>query len=258
LEDWNPNLYLRFEKERTQPVKDLISRIEKAEPARIIDIGCGPGNSTRELKNKWPQAYIVGLDSSPNMLKKARKVSTEIEWIEADGGADLSVLGKFDIVFSNAAIQWIPDHEGLLRKLFFMLNKGGVLAVQIPHVGNMGINKALQAVVTSNKWNRYFKLNTVELVFESPQVYYDILSRLTSVIYLWETHYYHVMENHQSIIDWYESTGMKPYLDRLPDAKLRFEFSGDILKLVEHEYEVQQDGHVLFPFRRIFFTAYNE
>ncbi len=257
MTDWNPNLYLKFEKERTQPVKDLISRIEKDRPARIIDIGCGPGNSTRELKNKWSKAEIIGLDCSSNMINKAKEHLPELKWVISDASADLSHLGKFDIVFSNAAIQWIPDHEQLIPKLFSMLNETGILAIQIPNVTDMGINKALEKTLEDKKWNTYFNSTQSEVFYNSPQFYYDILGKLTSEIDLWETNYYHVMGNHYSIIDWYKSTGMRPYLDKLPNEVLRCEFINDILKFTEKEYNYQIDGNVLFRFRRIFFIAYN-
>ncbi|SMC70617.1 methyltransferase domain-containing protein [Sporomusa malonica] len=255
MKDWNPNLYLKFEKERTQPVIDLISRIEKDNPERIIDIGCGPGNSTRQLKNKWPQADITGLDSSPNMIQKAKENLPGLKWVIGDAGADLTQLGKFDIVFSNAAIQWIPNNEQLLPKLFSLLKDSGILAVQVPNITDMGIKIAIQKTVEARKWNEYFVSATAETFYYPPQFYYDILSRLTSEISLWETHYYHVMDSHKSIVDWYTSTGLRPLLDKLPNEDLRFEFSQDILRNIETEYNFQQDGKVLFRFRRIFFTA---
>ncbi|BBB89700.1 MAG TPA: methyltransferase domain-containing protein [Methylomusa anaerophila] len=255
--DWNPDSYLKFEKERTQPVKDLAARIEIEEPSRILDIGCGPGNSTKELKIKWPKAYIIGLDNSPNMIEKAKANLPDIEWVPADASTDLTHLGKFDIVFSNAAIQWIPNHESLLRKLFFMLNAKGVLAIQIPNVSEMAINKALKTTVSNKKWEKYLESAKQQIFYYSPQFYYDILCKLTPVVYLWRTNYYHVMSSHRNIIDWYKSTGMRPYLDELPNDNLRAEFANDVLKIVEKEYEVQKDGNILFPFTRIFFTAYN-
>lgn len=257
MNDWNPNLYLKFEKERTQPVKDLISRIEKENPKRIIDIGCGPGNSTRQLKNEWPQSDIVGLDNSPNMIKKAKENLPGLTWVTADAGADLTQLGKFDIVLSNAAIQWIPDHEQLVPKLFSLLDDTGVLAVQVPNITDMGIKTAIQKTVEDRKWHDHFSSSEAETFYYLPQFYYDILSKLTHEISLWETHYYHIMDSHKSIVDWYTSTGLRPLLDKLPNEDLKSAFSQDILKHVSNEYELQRDGKVLFRFRRIFFIASN-
>lgn len=153
MHEWNPDLYLKFEKERTQPVKDLISRIEKDNPERIIDIGCGPGNSTMELKKRWPGAFIVGIDSSENMIKKAKLDYPQLEWIVFDANEDLSPLGKFDIVFSNAAIQWMPGHKELVRKFFGMLNDDGVLAVQVPNTEYMPIRAAIRETADEDVWS---------------------------------------------------------------------------------------------------------
>ena len=256
MTDWNPSLYLKFEKERTQPVKDLISHIEKDQPLRIIDIGCGPGNSTRELQNKWPNAHIIGLDSSPNMIEKAKKDLPDIEWIVGDAGADLSHLGKFDIVFSNAAIQWVPNHERLLNKLFSMLKEEGALAIQIPNAKDMEINIAVETTATDAKWKEYFNDLEENIFYNVPEFYYDVMCNLTKEIYLWETYYYHVMKSHQEIINWYRSTGMKPFLDKLPNETLKKEFEDDVLNKIKKEYKVQGNGNVLFPFRRIFLLGY--
>lgn len=256
MSDWNPSLYLKFEKQRTQPSIDLISRIEKQNPASIIDIGCGPGNSTKELKRNWPTAQVIGLDSSPNMIEKAKQQMPDLEWVLADAGADLNYLGKFDIVFSNAALQWIPDHDNLLPRLFSLLNENGVLAVQIPNVSDMDINIAVHNIVKDVKWQKYLSSCKEDLFYHTPDYYYDILSHLTKEIYLWETYYYHTMVSHSQIIEWYSSTGMRPILDKLPSEALKNEFLSEVLTEIQKKYKVQKDGSVLFPFRRIFFTAY--
>jgi len=118
---WDPNLYLRFEKERTQPAKDLISRIELENPERIIDIGCGPGNSTAQLFARWPHAGILGIDSSEEMIQKAGVTYPDMKWAVHDITEDLSGFGVFDLVFSNAVIQWVSDQHLLLTRLFAIL-----------------------------------------------------------------------------------------------------------------------------------------
>ena len=114
MSDWKPSLYLKFEKERTQPAIDLVNRIEIKSPKRIIDIGCGPGNSTKVLQEKWEKAEIIGIDSSSAMIEKAKENYAGIDFIQYDASSDLSFLGKFDIIFSNAAFQWIPDNHLLI------------------------------------------------------------------------------------------------------------------------------------------------
>ena len=131
--DWNPEQYEKFIKDRTRPAIDLANRLEVREAKRILDLGCGTGNSTRILKNRFTDAMVIGADNSDEMLAKAKITHPDIEFMSLDAGGDLSeVRGNFDIVFSNACIQWIPNHEILLPKLMLLLRRGGVLAVQIP------------------------------------------------------------------------------------------------------------------------------
>ena len=146
MPDWNPNLYLKFERERTQPVRDLVARIELPNPERILDLGCGPGNSTGVLKHRWPAAAIIGLDSSAAMIQKAKNSGLAVEWLMADAGSDLSRLGKFDVVVANASLQWLPAHEQLLTRLYQSVKTGGALAVQIPKFPDMPIAQSIAEV----------------------------------------------------------------------------------------------------------------
>lgn len=257
MSDWNPELYLKFEKERTQPARDLISRIRKEDPSSILDIGCGPGNSTAELRKRWSNARIIGLDSSEAMLESAKKDYPGFEWILYDASRDLSHLGKFDIIFSNAVIQWLPDHKSLLKKYFGMLNEGGVLAVQVPNTTFMPINIAVRAAAKEERWREYFKDMRNDLHFEEISYYYDILSPVTDYVDLWETHYCHIVSGHEAIVEMYKPTGMKPYLSKLNEDEQE-RFASDVLEKIKKEYTIQKDGRVLFPFRRIFFTAYSK
>lgn len=254
MSDWKPELYLKFDKQRTQPSIDLTARIDLAAPKRIIDIGCGPGNSTAVLKNRWPNANITGLDSSPAMIAQAGQTNQDITWVCADASNDLSALGRFDIVFSNAAIQWMPDHDALLPNLFSLLEGGGVLAVQVPNTTHMPIHIALQALVKSGKWHDKLGHITTHATCAAP-TYYDILSKLTPDIDLWETHYHHVMDSHNALVQWYTSTGLRPYLDALESDGDKAAFLADFEDTLINAYPAQSDGKVLFPFVRIFFIA---
>lgn len=256
MSDWNPNLYLKFEQERTQPVKDLISRIRKQNPERVIDIGCGPGNSTSELKKRWNDAYIVGLDNAEVMLERAKRDYPDIDWVLGDANQDLTSLGRFDLIFSNAAIQWIEDQAGLLKRLFAMLNGNGVLAVQIPNPGSMPISLAVHKTAQEVRWRDYFSTVFDGMHYEELDYYYNVLSPFSGVIELWETWYNHVLPGHSDIIDWYKATGMKFFLDKLPDQRAKDEFADNVLEKILEKYKIQNDGNVLFPFRRLFFIAY--
>ncbi|MBN2462698.1 MAG: methyltransferase domain-containing protein [Dehalococcoidia bacterium] len=158
MNDWNPQQYLKFKSERTQPSIDLVARIMVNDPETIIDIGCGPGNSTQILRRRWPNADIVGLDSSQKMIEKAREDYPSQKWMVGDA-ADLGTNQKYDIVFSNATLQWVPDHDVLIPRLFNRVNKNGVMAVQVPANNESAIHKALLGVARSQKMERtYFGL----------------------------------------------------------------------------------------------------
>lgn len=254
MSEWNPNQYLRFEKERTQPVKDLIHRIETENPKRIIDIGCGPGNSTVELKKRWPSAEIIGLDSSKTMLDKARADYPGITWLEEDACHELTSLGKFDIVFSNAAIQWMPHHGKLIPGFFELLDQDGVLAVQAPNPTQMPIQIAVRETAGEDAWRHYYN-SLAPMYYQELGFYYDMLCPLAKRIDLWETHYRHVMAGHEAIIDWYRSTGMRPYLEKLTEDE-KHRFIAGVLEKIKQSYRAQKDGSLLFDFRRLFFIAY--
>ena len=257
MSDWQPNLYLQFGKERTQPSIDLTARIDIDNPKRIIDIGCGPGNSTNVLIARWPQAEIIGLDNSEAMIHEAKEKYPAMNWLCADAAGDLSTLGHFDIVFSNAAIQWMPHQKTLLSKFFRMLNIGGVLAVQVPCTKYMPMHTELKKLISSGKWKGKFANVASTYSIHTADFYYDILCDLTAEIELWETHYFHIMNTHADIVKWYSGSGLRPYLNCLEDASENTEFINEYENALKNVYPIQSDGKILFPFTRIFFVVKN-
>jgi trans-aconitate 2-methyltransferase len=255
MTQWNPEAYLKFQDERTQPSYDLAARVDLSGPARIVDIGCGPGNSTRVLRERWPQARITGLDSSPQMIAKAEAAYPEETWVLADA-ATWETDERFDLVFSNAALQWIPGHEALVRKLFAPLNPGGALAVQVPANNDSPIYLAVNEVAQRAKWRDAMRGCGELLTYHDPGFYYDLLSALSPRVSLWQTTYFHVLASHQSLIDWYSSTGLRPYLERLLGAEQKRAFQEQVLDTCRAGYPPQRDGRILFPFKRLFFVAY--
>jgi trans-aconitate 2-methyltransferase len=253
--DWNPNSYLKFRDERTQPSIDLVSRIEIVNPGSIIDIGCGPGNSTQVLLKRWPNADIVGLDNSQEMIAKAKSDYPGRKWILADA-AHYDPKQSFDIVFSNATLQWIQDHEKLISRLYSFLKTGGALAVQVPANNESPLHNSLRTVSKDDRWSKFTGDCDGLLNYQSASYYYDILVSLSSKIDLWETTYYHILSHHQALIEWYRSTGMRPFLERLPDDYCRMQFEDEVLNGCRESYKVQKDGKMLYPFNRIFFIAY--
>jgi trans-aconitate 2-methyltransferase len=252
--DWNPELYLQFNKERTQPSIDLVSRINHKNPHKIIDIGCGPGNSTQILFQRWPESDITGADNSPAMIQKAKTDYPDQKWILFDGGKD-ELNEKFDIVFSNATIQWIAEHEKLLAKFSQLLNDQGVLAVQLPLFFDMDVGKAIKRIASEQQWNSATRGVEELFTIHTASFYFDQLSKHFSEIELWKTQYIHIMESHKAIFEMLRSTAIKPYLDRLPDQNDKLEFGKQVLSSIEVDYPVQKNGKVLFPFKRLFFIA---
>lgn len=253
---WNPNLYLKFRKERTQPARDLLRLIDLDAPAKILDVGCGPGNATSLLAERWPKASITGIDDSPEMIAKARQDYPDIIWLSRDAAGDLSDLTRFDLVFSNAALQWMPNHDLLLPNIFSLLGKGGVLAAQVPNNFDSPVHRAINDAVHSDKWQSYFT-EGIRHHYHSAETYYRRLTALTPNVKLWETIYYHVMNSLEDIRQWYRGTHLRFYLGLLPGEK-RDEFEDEIRVLIEKDFQPQPDGKILFPFRRLFFIAVKE
>lgn len=254
--DWNPESYLKFGDERTQPSIDLVNRIKISSPPKnIIDIGCGPGNSSKILTDRWPSAKLTGLDSSPNMIEKAKRDYPRHEWILSDAST-FSRMNKFDIVFSNATIQWIPNHENLLKRFCAMLSDKGVLAFQIPLFRDMPIGKAIAKVSQMERWRIKTAGCSNLFTYHDYGFYFDRLSKELASVELWETYYIHVLESHLSIVEWTKSAGMKPYLDCLSNDTEKTEFEEEVLSELKKEYPCQENGKVLFPFKRLFVIGY--
>jgi len=252
---WNPALYLKFQQERTQPSIDLVRRIEVKKPASILDVGCGPGNSTAVLAERWPQSRITGLDNSAEMIGKARTDFPDRDWVVSDA-RDLPDWRRYDIVYSNAAIQWIPDHETLVPRLLALVNPGGALAVQVPLYHGMPVRRVISEVAQENRWRAVTEGADSQMVFHDPPFYYDLVAPNSDRVSLWQTSYFHEMESHSMIVEMIRSTGMRPFLERLKSDGEREQFAALVLDGIKREYPRQANGRVLFEFRRFFFVAY--
>ena len=256
--DWNPEQYLKFGDERTQPSIDLVSRINLGfEPDNIIDIGCGPGNSGRVLTARWPKAQFLGIDRSSKMIERASADYPHYTWRIADASAFSSTI-KYDIVFSNAAIQWMPDHEKLLVKLIELISDNGVLAIQTPAFRDMPVGKVIEEVANKPNWRKKTGDCSEVFTFHDYGFYYNLLTSTMRSIEMWETYYLHILDTHESIIEWIRSAGMKPYLVRLDENGEKEEFTGEVLKEIRNRYPVQKDGKVIFPFKRLFMVGYKK
>ena len=251
---WNPELYLQFANERTQPSLDLVARIALGNPSRIADLGCGPGNSTQVLHRRWPNAEIFGLDNSPEMIASAQTQFPTQKWLCEDA-ATWHAETPFDLVFSNALLHWLPNHEILFPHLMTQVARGGAFAVQVPEHYDSPFQKCTLELARQARWSERLEPATRALTRGSASFYYDLLQPLSARIDLWETEYLHVMDDAQSIVRWFQSTGLRPYLAELTDDE-QTDFLLELGAACEAAYTRQRDGRVLFAFRRLFFVAY--
>jgi trans-aconitate 2-methyltransferase len=252
---WDANHYLQFGGERTRPAVDLAARVDVNHPETVIDLGCGPGNSTQVLRRRWPEAHITGLDSSPAMIAAARASYPEQEWVLASA-EEWSPPEPFDVVFSNAALQWIGDHAGLMSRLFAQVAAGGALAFQIPSRSYSAVRAHIDDVADDTAWRERMWAAKAALTLEDPAYYYDALSDQARRLDIWETEYIHIMDGPSSIVDWVSSTGLRPFLNALDTHAERQRFVDLLQTRVAECYARQRDGKVLFPFRRLFVVAY--
>jgi trans-aconitate 2-methyltransferase len=247
-------LYLKFGKERIQPTIDLVSKIDFANPATIIDIGCGPGNSTQILLQRWPESKIVGIDNSEAMIQKAKQDYPAQEWKLMDADKEL-IPGRYDIVFSNATIQWIPGHFGLLQRLRNNLTENGLLAIQLPLFFEMPLGKSIAKISKEKRWAHLTEIVNDLFTIHSPSEYYNMLSEIFSSFEIWVTDYIHVMDSHHSVLEMIRSSGLRPYLDRLETKADKKDFEALVFEDIKNDYKAQPDGKVLFPFTRFFMIA---
>ncbi len=252
---WSPAQYLRFADERTRPCKDLAAAIALESPRRIVDLGCGPGNSTAVLAARWPEADLTGLDSSEAMITAARRDAPERTWLVGDI-ASWAATAPVDLIFSNAALHWVPDHGSVYPRLFSQLAPSGALAAQVPCNMDAPAHEAMRDVAARASFRGHFSAKVREWYVHPTAFYYDLLAPLAGRLDLWETSYLHILPGPAAIVEWYKGSGLRPFLDALPDEAERQRFLDDYLAAVTAAYPAQRDGKVLLPFRRLFLIAY--
>jgi trans-aconitate 2-methyltransferase len=250
MPSWNAGQYLKFAEERTRPCRDLVAAISISGARRVVDLGCGPGNSTTVLAHRWPDAEIVGVDSSTAMIETARSEQPSRTWILRDI-SDWAAEAKeqFDVVFSNAALHWVENHLRLFPQLFDRVAPGGAMAIQIPADFNALPHRLMRELVSANtqvkEWHSH-----------NPAFYYDALSPHAARVDVWETIYQHVLPNADAIVEWYKGTGMRPFLEACESERKREEFLAEYTSRIRIAFPAQPDGKVLFPFRRLFVIAF--
>jgi trans-aconitate 2-methyltransferase len=255
MSDWNAEHYLKYGDERTRPAADLAARIRIDRPVAIADLGCGPGNSTRILRDRWPQAEIIGIDNSRQMIEAAKRTYPDQTWLLADVSQWTS-SGPVDLIYSNAALQWLPHHGVLLPRLLGMAAAGGALAFQIPSGTYATVRTLIHDVSNLPAWSERMNAPRNALTIQSPAFYYDALVKISTELDIWETEYCHVLESPAAVVDWISSTGLRPFLAALDTDAQRHEFTSELHQRVRDAYHVRADGKVLCPFRRTFVIAY--
>ena len=255
---WDPVCYNIFDGERLRPAGELLFRLEAALPpetfpAKIIDLGCGPGPVTARLAQHWPEAKVTGVDSSPDMLAQARRNHPALQWRQADV-ADWEPEAPVNLLFSNACLQWLPDHARLFPRLLSHLTPGGVLAVQMPRNYDRPAHRLTEdAARTAGCYERLAPLFGPPPV-APPGFYYDLLSPLCTRLDIWETDYLHVLEGDNPVVDWVRGSWLRPFLAALEGEEQR-RFEQTYAALVHRAFPPHADGRTLFPFRRLFIVA---
>ncbi len=252
--DWNPELYRKFEDERTRPARELLARVAIDSPKRVYDLGCGPGNSTELLVERFPHAQVVGTDNSEPMLVSARARLPGCAF-ELGDIASWQAGRPADVIYSNAALQWIGDHETLIPGLFGQLAPGGVLAIQMPDNREEPTHRSMRDVAGLEPWSALIgdaaKVRTKILALTD---YYDLLAGAGAEVDVWRTAYQHPMESPAKIVEWVRGTGLKPFVDPLPDAE-RKTFLAEYEAHIARAYPKRADGKLLLQFPRLFIVA---
>jgi trans-aconitate 2-methyltransferase len=253
---WDPDRYLTYADERGRPFVELLARVGASEPAEVVDLGCGPGNLTGLLAERWPHAHVIGLDSSPEMIAKAEELGRSLDQPVDYAVADLRDWRPdrpVDVLLSNATLQWVPDHLALLPELVEAVARGGWFAFQVP--GNFGEpSHTLRAELAAEPAYAPYTAGVPHPGAHDPADYYDALVATGCVVDVWETTYTHVLSGPDPVFTWVSGTGARPTLQALPD-ELRPEFEAEFKRRLGAAYPVRADGTVLLPFRRVFAVA---
>jgi trans-aconitate 2-methyltransferase len=250
---WDPDVYLTFADHRARPFYDLLSQVAAVEPRRVVDLGCGAGNLTGQLARRWPDAVVEALDSSPEMVAAAR-----------ERGVDASVgdvrtwtpQPDTDVVLSNAAMHWVPEHGELFVRWAGQLAAGSWLAVQMPGNFETPSHAAVRAVARREPFAKVLRdtLFQVGTVVDTPTHYAELLIGAGCTVDAWETTYVHQLTGEHPVLDWIAGTALLPVSERLNEQEYQ-QFRRELIPLLADAYPPRPDGTTFYPFRRVFFVA---
>ena len=249
---WSAKQYTMFVQQRTRPVRDLVAAIPDTEVHSAVDLGCGPGNSTEVLAERFPDAHVTGMDSSVDMLADARKRLPALNFELADIG-DWSPAQPLDVILANASLQWLPDHATLYPHLVSQLAPGGTLAVQTPDNLDEPAHRLAREVATDGPWAA--KIGAVRHnERHTASYYYELLSQHCSTVDIWRTTYLHPLANHAAVVEWFKGSALRPFLAALTDSE-KAAFLQQYQARITQAYPALADGTVLLPFPRLFIIA---
>lgn len=249
---WSPSVYLEFEDERTRPARDLLAQVRIVDPHVVVDVGCGPGNSTELLVPEFPDSEIIGFDTSEAMLTEARLRVPSARFEIADA-ANWMPAPRTELVFANAVYQWVPDHLRVLSGVLDRLEPSGTLAVQMPDNLMDNMHVLMREVAASGRWAGKLA-NAARAPLPPVGAYYDALAPHASRVDIWHSIYNHVLPNAAAIVEWVKGTGLNPFLARLDPAE-QIEFLAAYGEAIEKAYPPAADGRVLMRFSRLFIIA---
>ena len=254
MSDWNSALYLKFEHERTRAARDLLFQLPPFDPPIVYDLGCGPGNSTELLAQAFPNAQIVGVDSSEEMLAAARERVRGATFV-AQHVEDWGPSAKAGLIFANAVLQFVPDHQALMPRLASYLLEGGWLAVQMPRNIHEVSHALMRMVAADGPWaDRLVPIAKTRPVIGSAEDYYHLLAPSSAQFEIWETNYVHPLDGPKGIVEWFEGSALRPFLDPLSPAE-RKAFLTRYERELSAAYSTQPNGKVLLRYPRLFFIA---
>lgn len=251
---WDPDVYERYKTYRDRPALDLMVQIPAGDYAEIWDLGCGTGEHAALLAARHPDAAVQGLDSSQDMLAQARRRDARVAWVQADI-EDWAPTAPPDLIFSNAALQWLPDHKSLFPRLISTAAPGGVFACQMPMAFETEHHRILRETAEEGPWAPLTAKARLNRPTPSLDDYYGWLAPACAEVDLWTTTYLHALEGDDPVVDWMRGTALRPYLDVLADPVLRETFLDAFRRRIAEAFPAREDGVTLFPFPRLFMVA---
>jgi trans-aconitate 2-methyltransferase len=252
---WSASQYIAFEDERTRPARDLVSALPVRQARAVIDLGCGPGNSTEVLAARFPGAVVSGIDSSPDMIAAARARLPQVPFAVCDI-EEWTDHGPFDVILANAVLQWVPEHASLVPSLVGRLISGGSLAIQMPDNLDSPAHRLMRETAAQEPWARALAAaSAARTPIGDAAWYYELLRPLCSRVDVWRTNYHHPLPGGAAaVVEWFGGSGLRPFLEPLDPAS-RAEYVGRYTAAVSRAYRALPDGSVLLPFPRLFIVA---